>query len=308
MGAFTTVPLSRWFAAELQGVDIAQDVTPEVRDAVEAAMSEYAVVVIRGQSHAGDADQIRFSRAFGSLELPPDLGMTDKVGPSRVVRELYDVSNLDENGELDQPDTLRRRFAKGNEYFHTDSSFNALPTKWSLLFAHEVPPEGGNTEFADTRLAYERLDDSIRQAIEGLEVQHDLTQSRAKGGLTGTDIFAKVFPPVIQPLVRTSASGRKALYIGSHAARVVGMDEGEGRALLDKLVERASKPQLIYSHKWQVGDLVIWDNRCTMHRATPFNYMADRRDMRRSTINEYGEDRMGGQMQTAAQSEGEESR
>ena len=286
-------PLHHDFAAEIIGLDIRQQVTPEVHDLVEAAMDRYAVVAIRDQERATDADQVRFSRAFGPLELSPELGMSDPARRRRVAREVYDVSNLDDNGEMDGPDTLRRKFAKGNEFFHTDSSFNDLPTKWSLLLAHEVPAQGGNTEFVDTRVAYERLSPALRRKVAGLEVEHDLTQSRARGGLTGTDVFARAFPPVIQPLVRASASGRTALYIGSHAARVIGMDEAEGRALLDELVARATAPDRVYSHKWRVGDLVIWDNRCTMHRATPFEYMVDRRDLRRTTINEYGEERMG---------------
>ncbi|WP_145206890.1 TauD/TfdA dioxygenase family protein [Sphingobium sp. B2] len=281
------------FAAEMFGCDILKPVTDETRNAVEDAMAKYAVLVIRDQAAASDEDQVRFAKAFGPLELPPDLGMSERTRPTRVHPKLYDVSNLDENGNLDKPDTLRRKFAKGNELFHTDSSFNDLPTKWSMLLAHVVTPTGGNTEFVDTRAAYDALSPSMKEQVEPLSVIHSLTYSRERGGLTGTTVFDRAFPPVTQPLVRTSASGRKALYIGAHAATVVGMDEAAGRTLLDKLISDASRPEYIYSHKWLPGDLVIWDNRCTMHRATEYAYMEDRRDLRRATINEFGEDRVG---------------
>lgn len=286
-------PLHPEFAAEIVGLDIAAPVTQEVRETVEAAMARYAVIAIREQDHACDADQLRFARAFGPLELPPELGLSRQDRPLRIARELYDVSNLDENGELDDPDSLKRKFSKGNELFHTDSSFNDLPTKWSMLLAHELPPEGGNTEFVDTRAAYESLPDALRSQIDDLQVEHSLTHSRAKGGLTGTDTFERAFPTVVHPLVRTSASGRKALYIGGHARNVVGMNKEASDRLLDELVERATRPEHVYSHRWQPGDMVIWDNRCTMHRATTFDYANHRRDLRRATVNEYGEERVG---------------
>ena len=177
--------------------------------------------------------------------------------------------------------------------FHTDSSFHDLPTKWSMLLAHELPPEGGDTEFADTRSAYERLPDAVRDQIDGLRVRHSLTYSRARGGMKDNGTFERAFPEVTHPLVRTSESGRKALYIGGHARAIVGMDEDEGRALLSSLVEEATREEHIYSHRWLPGDMVIWDNRCTLHRATTFDYARHRRDLRRATINEFGEERMG---------------
>jgi alpha-ketoglutarate-dependent 2,4-dichlorophenoxyacetate dioxygenase len=284
------------FAAELSGIDITQHVTTAVRGRVEAAMAKYAVVVIRGQVHASDQDHVRFSRAFGPLELPPNLGILNSSRPMRVAAEVYDVSNLDDHGEMDRPDSLRRRFAKGNEEFHTDSSFNDLPTKWSLLRSVEVPDEGGNTEFVDTRTAYDQLPDDLKKRIANLEVQHSLSRSRAKGGMNEASSFDQAFPPVVHPLVRESASGRKALYIGSHASWIVGQTEQQSRDLLDMLVAHATQPQHIYSHQWQTGDLVIWDNRCTMHRVTTFNYLSDRRDLRRTTINEFGTERSGSKL------------
>lgn len=281
------------FGAELTGIDIAKELTPDLQTFVEGVMATYAVVVIRGQIHASDQDHIRFSRAFGPLELPPNLGIMNSSRPKRVAAEVYDVSNLDERGEMDQPDSLRRKFAKGNEQFHTDSSFNDLPTKWSLLRSVEVPAEGGNTEFVDTRAAYDGLPAAMKARIAGLRVQHSLARSREKGGMGEATAFDMAFPPVIHPLVRQSASGRPALYIGAHAARILDMAEEESRALLDTLVAHATEQPRILSHSWRAGDLVIWDNRCTMHRATSFDYLGARRDMRRTTVNEGGPERSG---------------
>jgi len=280
------------FAAELIGADLSREPDADLIRTVEDAMARYAVLVVRGQGHVGDAEHIRFSRAFGPLELPPNIGLTGS-GPRkrRFAPELYDASNLDPDGEIAAEDSLRRRYAKGNELFHTDSSFHDMPTKWSLLFGHIVTPERGETEFVDTRIAYERLPQDLKDRIEGLTVEHNVWTSREKSGFTDVDRMRGSIEPAIHPLVRTSASGRKALYIGSHADHIIGMDLAEGRALLADLVDCATAPDLIYAHAWRQGDIVIWDNRCTMHRATIFDYMNHKRDLRRTTINEYGPER-----------------
>ncbi len=284
-------PLHPLFAAELIGADLSQEPTQDFIDTVEKAMSDYAVVVVRGQGHVGDAEHIRFSRAFGPLELPPNLGFKASDVKRRFAPELYDASNLNNEGELDAPDSLRRRYAKGNEQFHTDSSFNDMPTKWSILFGHIVTPERGETEFVDTRVAYDRLPEDLKAKAETLTVEHNVWRSREKAGFSDLETLKASIKAAQHPLVRTSVSGRKALYIGSHADHVVGMPLEEGRALLEDLVDRATQPDLIYAHKWQQGDLVIWDNRCTMHRATEFDYLHHKRDLRRTTINEYGDER-----------------
>jgi len=283
-------PLHPLFAAELTGTDLALPPSDLLVETVEAAMAQYAVLVVRGQSHIGDDEHIRFSRAFGSLELPPTLGFTS-TAKRRFRGELYDASNLDSEGNIDAPDTLKRKYSKGNELFHTDSSFNSLPTKWSLLLGHEVTKVRGETEFVDTRAAYDSLPEKMKQRIEGLTVEHNVWRSRERAGFTAIQSLKDSLPAVQQPLVRVSASGRKALYIGSHADHIIGMEIEEGRALLEELVAAATPPAAIYAHKWEQGDLVIWDNRCTMHRATEFDYLNERRDLRRTTINESGEDR-----------------
>ena len=281
-------PLHPLFAAEVIGADLRQEVTPEIKTFFEKNMARYAVLAVRDQQ-LDDEQHIRFSRAFGPLELPPLLGVGGKR--RRLRRELYDASNLDADGNLLTPDSPRRRYNKANLVFHSDSSFNDMPTKWSLLLAHVIPPEGGATEFIDTRVVYEDLPADMKRRIEGLEAEHNLWHSRGKAGLEITDEMRRMMPPVQHPLVRTAADGRKALFIGSHASHIVGWPEDEGRALLDELYAFATQPKYIYSHTWRTGDLLIWDNRCTLHRAGEFDDLKYKRDLRRTTINEHGPER-----------------
>ena len=296
--ALAVRPLHPVFAAELLGADLRVEPSAELVETVEQAMARYAVVAVRDQD-ISDEDHLRFSRAFGPLELPPNLGMRNQQ--RRLRRELYDASNLDENGDLLTADSTRRKYNRGNELFHTDSSFNDLPTKWSLLLAHEVPPAGGNTEFVDLRAVYADLPDEDKARFGGLVAEHYLWHSRERGGFTGvTDEMRRLMPPVRHPLVRTAADGRPTLYIGAHASHIVGRPLDEGRALLEKLLTTASQPQYVYAHEWRDGDLVIWDDRCTLHRATSFDDLRYRRDMRRTTINEYGPERASTDGRTAA--------
>jgi len=279
------------FAAIVTGIDVGEQPTPETIDTVERAMAEYAVVCLRG-SRPNDDQHLAFSRSFGPLELPPDLKISSMSFKPRIAPGLYDASNLDADGNIVGIDSTKRKYSKGNELFHTDSSFNDLPTKWSLLQAHIVPPVGGNTEFIDTRAVYDALSDEMKARVEGLTAEHNLWHSRERGGFTTvTEEMKKAMPAARHALVRTSANGRKTLYIGAHAASIVGMDAEEGRELLDELYAFATQPQFVYSHRWQDGDLVIWDNRCTLHRATAFEDQLYKRDMRRTTVNEYGEER-----------------
>ncbi|MBL8551316.1 MAG: TauD/TfdA family dioxygenase [Hyphomonadaceae bacterium] len=278
------------FAAELIGADLAQPPDSALVSLVEEAMAEHAVLVIRGQAHIGDDEHIRFSRAFGPLELPSRGG---GGGPAKRFREeLFDASNLDANGDILAPDARARQRAKRNEIFHTDSSFHDMPTKWSLLLGHVVTSGGGETEFADCRAAYEALPQTMRDRIAGLVAEHNILISRSRAGYKGDEPLKDAIAPVRHALVRRSASGRPTLYLGAHADHIVGMDIDEGRALLQELVEFATQPQFVYRHEWSKGDLVIWDNRCTLHRAAPFaGTLTLKRDLRRTTINEYGEER-----------------
>ena len=277
------------FAAELVGADLTQEPTEELVELVESAMAEHAVLCIRGGGHITDADHLRFARAFGPLELPP--GYDNRKGePSRIAHELYDASNLDIEGEIIDPDSLRAKFSKGNELFHSDSSFNDMPSKWSMLRGLTVPPERGDTQFIDLRHVYDELPDAMKDAIKDLEAHHSFAASRIKGGVKSEDAerIKQMIPGAWQPLVRESASGRKALFVGSHAYKVDGMTEEDGQALIAELVAFASQDKYIYAHKWRGGDMLIWDNRCTLHRGTEYDYARYKRDLRRANVNESG--------------------
>jgi len=272
------------FAAEISGLDTSAPITPETVQAVEDAMAKYAVCVI-SKASLSDEDQIRFSRAFGPLELPPG-------GGKRIAPELYDISNLDPNGEIVPFDPNAKAQAVDFERFHTDSPFNSQPTKWSFLLGHVVPPEGADTTFIDTRAVYDDLPDATKARIDNLVAEHDLFRALQRTGVEfGDDAMRKAYPRMAHPLVRTSASGRKTLYMGWHAVGIVGWSQAEGEALLDELFAFATQDKYVYAHKWRQGDMVIWDNRCSMHSATSFERYRYRRDCRRTTINEYGPER-----------------
>jgi alpha-ketoglutarate-dependent 2,4-dichlorophenoxyacetate dioxygenase len=284
--ALNVRPLHPVFAAEITGADLTREPDDELVRTVEDAMAKYAVCVVRDASDSDD-DHIRFSRAFGPLELPPRMGRFNVA--RRLRRELFDASNLDANGEIIPYHSQARQLARGAERFHSDSSFNRLPTKWSLLRGHVVPPEGGDTHFIDTRAVYDALPEATRDRIGGLVAVHDFWRGRERLGLTGvTEQQRAGLPPVTHPLVRTMPYGRKSLYIGGHAVGIVGWPEEDALGLLDRLYEFATQDRFIYVHRWHPNDLVIWDNRCTLHRATPLESDKYRRDVRRTTINEYG--------------------
>jgi alpha-ketoglutarate-dependent 2,4-dichlorophenoxyacetate dioxygenase len=283
-------PLNPLFAAEMLGADLTRDPTPELVAEVEAAMAKYAVVVLRDQV-ISDAEQIRFSRKFGPLELPPNMGVTFGTRP-RIAPEMYDVSNLDEKGDFLPQESLRHASNRANEEFHTDSSFNSLPTKWSLLSARIVPPERGDTLFIDTRAAFDALPANLRKQACSAIAEHYFWKTRGRAGFnTITDDMKRAMPPVHHAVVRTiPESGRSALYVGNHMTHIVGWPREEGERFIETLNAFASQAQFMYTHKWRAGDLVIWDNRCTMHRATGYDVFAHKRDLRRTTINEYGKD------------------
>ncbi|HWJ70020.1 MAG TPA: TauD/TfdA family dioxygenase [Sphingobium sp.] len=279
------------FAAEIVGADLSKAPDQALIDLVEAAMAEHGVICIRDQGHIGDAGHLRFARAFGPLELPP--GYEQRKGkPGRMAPELYDASNLDAMGEIVDPDSLRAKFARGNELFHADSSFNDMPSKWSMLLGHIVPPEEGDTQFVDLRHVYAQLPPAKQAQIASLVAEHSFAASREKGGVESADAdrVRSIMPGAMQPMVRVSPSGRKALFIGSHAFRVEGMDEAAGTALLEELMAFATQERFIYAHKWRQGDLLIWDNRCVLHRGAGFDHARYKRDLRRANVNEYGEE------------------
>ena len=271
-------PLHPVFACEIIDAD-----RERIQD-IQEAMDRYAVAVLRDQ-HISDEAHIAFSRRFGELEESPHFGV-GKGGKVRMRHpELFDVSNLDEDGNILAEDDRRRAFRLANEMWHTDSSFVPGGARYSLLHAMVVPSRGADTEFADMRAAYESLSDEKKKQIEGLVVEHSTFYSRSLTGYRFSEEELTRRSATPQLLVQTHpSSGRKALYLASHASHVVGWPLEKGRALLRELTAHATQPQFVYVHKWRAGDLVIWDNRCTMHRATPFPDTDERRDLRRTTV------------------------
>lgn len=281
-------PLHPVFGAEMIGADLKAESTQELMDAVNQAMAKYALLVIRDQMIT-DEEQIRFSRKFGPLELPPSMGAGSHFQP-RIHPAMYDVSNLDNKGDFLPIEDLRHASNRANEEFHTDSSFNALPTKWSFLSARVVPPEGGDTLYVDTRAVYDALPPAVREKAQDAVAEHYFWKTRGRAGYNViTEEMKRAFPPVPQKIVRViPESGRIALLIGNHATHVIGWPLEDGQKFLDEINAFATQPQFMYTHKWRLGDLVIWDNRCTLHRATRYDLFKHKRDMRRTTINEYG--------------------
>jgi alpha-ketoglutarate-dependent 2,4-dichlorophenoxyacetate dioxygenase len=281
-------PLHPIFAAEITGVDLSKPIDDATKRGIENAMDEHAVCILPGQQ-IDDEQQIAFAGLYGPLEVSPP--KQDKFGNAvynkRVSRrEIFDISNLDEDGKILEEQDARSAYRLGNELWHTDSSFRQKSATWSMLHARVIPPTGGNTEFIDTRAAYDALPDGMKQRLEGLVAEHSIWHSRAKhGGYIPTDEERKLRPPARHRLVRRHpGSGRNCLYVASHATHIIGMPLEQGQALLDELIAFATQPKFVYIHKWRLHDLVIWDNRSTMHRATPFEATGYVRDMRRATI------------------------
>jgi alpha-ketoglutarate-dependent 2,4-dichlorophenoxyacetate dioxygenase len=271
------------FAGEVSGVDLTQQLSRDAVAAIEAGMDRYAVLVFHDQRLTDDA-QRTFTRNFGTLEASPGGNIT-KLHERRLPLDMQDASNLDKDHKPFARDDRRRMFNLGNRLWHSDSSYRALPAKYSLLSGRIVVDRGGHTEFADMRAAYDALDDAAKAEIEDLVCEHSLIFSR--GSLGFTELSAEeraMFKPVHQRLVRTHpVTGRKSLFLSSHGGTIVGWPVPEARAFLRDLTEHATQPAFVYSHKWRQWDLVMWDNRQTMHRVTRFDE-TQVRDMRRTTV------------------------
>jgi len=272
------------FVSEVSGVDLSGPVDRETFNEIEQALNQYAVLIFRNQPLT-DEQQLAFSQLFGPLETA--FGSIRKDRKSRLGhRLLVDVSNLDESGNIRSQSDPWRLMQLGNQLWHTDSSYKRVPGKISCLSAHELPPNGSETEFADLRAAYDELDQTTRQRIEDLAAEHSMFYSRSLVGyIDFTEDERAATPPVAQRLVRTHpGSGRKTLYLASHASHIVGWPVEQGRTLLAELTVFSTQPRFVYQHRWQLNDLVIWDNRCTMHRGRPYDDAGCRRDMRRTTV------------------------
>ncbi|CAN5257248.1 TauD/TfdA family dioxygenase [soil metagenome] len=271
------------FVGEVTGVDLTKPISQDDAAAIEAGMDEHAVLVFPGQD-VTDEQQLAFARNFGERESTRG-GSVVKKQDYRLTSGLADVSNLGKDGKPLPADSRAHLFNLGNCLWHSDSSFRPIPAKFSLLSARVVNPKGGNTEFADMRAAYDALDNDTRAEIEDMVCEHSLMTSRgALGFLDYTDEEKEMFKPVRQRLVRTHpVHGRKSLYLSSHAGSILGMSVPEARVLLRDLNEHATQPQFVYVHKWTLHDLVMWDNRQTMHRVRRYD-QSQPRDMRRATV------------------------
>ena len=276
-------PIHPLFAGEVSGIDITKPLSAADTAALEAGMDRYAVLVYRDQEIT-DAQQMAFSRHFGELENARG-GNVTKPEDKRLADGMNDVSNLGKDGRPLDADSRVHLFNLGNLLWHSDSSFRAIPAKYSLLSARVVHPAGGNTEFADMRAAYDALDAAARAEVDDLICEHSLMYSRGALGMDDfTDEERRMFRPVRQRLVRTHpVTGRRSLYLASHAGAIVGMTKPEARILLRDLTEHATQPQFVYVHRWRRWDLVMWDNRQVMHRGRRYD-QGHPRDMRRTTV------------------------
>jgi len=271
------------FVGEVSGIDISRPLSREEVVAVEAGMDRYAVLVFHDQKIT-DEQQMAFSRNFGALEDARGGNIT-RPEDKRLQVGMNDVSNLGKYGRPLERDSRERAFNFGNMLWHSDSSFRPIPAKYSLLSARVVNPVGGNTDFADMRAAYGALDAETRALVEDLVCEHSLMYSRGSlGMLDYSDEERAMFRPVRQRLVRTHpVTGRKSLYLSSHAGAIVGMPMADARILLRDLNEHATQPRFVYAHAWGPGDLVMWDNRQMMHRVRRYDD-SQPRDMRRTTV------------------------
>lgn len=269
------------FVGVVTGIDLRQTLAREDVAAIEAGMDRFAVLVFPDQALT-DAQQIAFSRNFGPLE--EATGDIVQGAQRRLGMELNDISNLDRDGRIRARDDRARLFGLGNRLWHSDSSFKPVPAKYSLLSARVIPDRGGDTQFADMRAAWDALDPAMQAEVRDMVCDHSQMYSRGILGFTFTDEDAIRWAPVPQRLVRRHpVTGRLSLFLSSHAGTVHGLPVPEARALLRDLVEHATQREFVHTHRWATNDLVMWDNRTTMHRAT--NAPSDQvRDMRRTTI------------------------
>ena len=270
------------FAGVAEGFDLTRTLTDDEVRAISSGMDRFAVLVFHDQKLT-DEQQLAFSRRFGELEQAT--GDIAQGAQRRLSMELNDISNLDREGKVVERDDRRRLFGLGNMLWHSDSSFKATPAMYSLLSARVIPEAGGNTEFADMRAAYDALDDATRAEIEDLICEHSQLYSRGILGFTDfTDEERVRFAPVRQRLVRVHpVTGRKSLFLSSHAGGIIGWPVPEARAFLRDLTEHATDRRFVYAHVWRPHDLVMWDNRATMHRARRYD-AKQVRDMRRTTL------------------------
>lgn len=275
------------FAAEISGIDMRRDTDPETVAALVAALNEYAACVVPHDQPLSNEEHIAFSALLGPMErnrVPNMVGNGVRV----PFDEIVDQSNLDGDGKMFAEDSRRLMYKRANRLWHTDMSFHEIRATWSLLSAHIVPPEGGQTELVDMRAVYDDLPDAMKSRLDGLVAEHCYWYSRVLGGgPEPTEAERATRSPAQHKLVHIHpGSGRKVLYLASHISGILGWPDDETQGLLAELRAFAIRPNYIFAHAWSVGDVLIWDNLATMHRATPFDDQKYVRDMRRTTCRE----------------------
>jgi alpha-ketoglutarate-dependent 2,4-dichlorophenoxyacetate dioxygenase len=281
--SITVAPIAPDFAAEIGDINLSEQIDPDDLLATKKAFAKYAVLIFPDQ-HLSSDQHLDFARHFGPLDI--SIGAYRKDAPLRLRQELTDVSNLDLANEIWAKESRRRFFQLGARLWHTDNSFKWVPARASLLYARSIPAVGGHTEFADQRAAYDALPEQMKRRLESLVAEHSILYSRARLGFSDfSNEERSQMPPVPQAVVRRiPESRRKSLYLASHAGRILGMPEEEGRALIDELIAHATQRQFVYTHRWRVHDLVMWDDRCTMHHGTEFDDLRWKRDLQRATV------------------------
>jgi alpha-ketoglutarate-dependent 2,4-dichlorophenoxyacetate dioxygenase len=278
--AITVKPILPRFGAELSGVDLTRPLPPAIRQEIIALQNRWGVTVWR-DTGLDDAAHVAFSRIFGQVELAPrHVGKRSRMSEP----ELFDASNLDFDGTIVNNDSLRLG-ARGNRLWHSDSSYMDIRAGQSLLLCHEAPQHGGPTWFADIRSAFEDLPAAMKNRLEGLQAVHSYFWSRRLAGYPYTEADIDAKPAAIHPVVDLHrASGRKAIFVGAHTRDIVGMERDTGRALIDELIAWCTQPHYVFSVHYQPGDMVIWDNLCSLHRGGEYDDTQFRRDMRRTTV------------------------
>jgi alpha-ketoglutarate-dependent 2,4-dichlorophenoxyacetate dioxygenase len=283
--SITVYPFTPNFAAEIGDVDLTASLAESDFEDIRAAFWKYSVLVFPGQDLTPE-QHLAFSSRFGAVEAERTLD--PRATPTRYGGVFADISNLTADGAIWGETSRQRMYKLGNKLWHTDSSFKRLPSLCSLLYSRTIAPIGGHTQFADQRAAYDALPEATKQKLHGLVAEHWIVHSRRRCGFSEfNEDEMRRLPPVPQMLVRTlPESGRKSLYVASHAGRIFGMPDEEGRALIDGLIEHVVQPQFVYTHRWRANELVMWDNRCTMHRGTDYDDLRWVRDMQRVTISD----------------------
>ena len=276
------------FVAFVNNIDVSKDISSNLIKQIDQLINKYAVIIFRNQKLT-DNEQVKFTELFGKIEESGTKSNITKPNDRRLSSKLADVSNIDKNQKVFRKKDRRRIFNLGNRLWHSDSSFKKIPAKYSLLSAKSISKVGGNTEFADMRAAYDNLDKKMKSKIKNMICEHSLIYSRQRLGFDMSkelhSLEIKNFKPVYQPLLRKiPMTKRKLIYLSSHIGNIKGWIRPDAMCFIDDLIEYATSSEFVYIHKWKKNDLVMWDNRQTMHRVRHFDDTKEVRDMRRTTV------------------------